>query len=620
MKKIVLILSFLPAFCLSLNAQTEQGAPSAPGQEVTPFLVNVSELPTPIINPPTNNLPSRGSLPSDRYTGAFGTYQKAIMDKLTDGPVLFVKSWAGPNKNGWQPADADIAVGPSHVMVVTNEQFHIYSRDAALTQLSTSTLQTFFNRPGKSVFDPKVVYDPWSQRWIMLALEQDGLLSYYWIAFSQTNNPTGTWWVYQLNAHVDGSTITQFWADYPGLGLSAYGAGDSTAIFITSNQYNQAGAFQYAKIRVLKGKVAYNGQSLGWWDFWNYSDEGGNKSFTIKPAVNWFSTSYAQEFLINSYGGSHNYFTVWRMDKPLWHSTSGGITLTRQATITVDAYAIPNSTKQPGNIIVDAFDCRTQDVIYMLGRNSGGVQKHMLYTALPSRYVWGAGDTASIIRYYKLNVSDNVVDVQGGFGASATWYTFPKPAPCFSPPYNGDSVVISFIRGSSTVYNESRVVSHDRSGYSGSYLVQLGSGHYGNFRFGDYSGACIDPLGNGRVWVFSMTNKASNWGSGIGYISTTPIGITRIGELVPDKYTLEQNYPNPFNPATMISYSLPSNSNVSLIIYNSLGQEVTSLVNTYQKAGNYKVDFDASSMSSGVYFYKLSAGDYTETKKMTLIK
>ncbi|MCX6160976.1 MAG: T9SS type A sorting domain-containing protein [Ignavibacteriae bacterium] len=621
MKKTLLILSALLAFCFELNAQTEQGAVSAPGAGVKPFEVNVSELPSSVIIPQNNFLSPRGNLPDDRYTGDFGTYKKAIADELSDGPALFLKSWAGPSKYGWLPADADIAVGPSNVMVVTNEQFHIYSRDAALTQVQTNTLQTFFNRAGKSIFDPKVVYDPWSQRWIMMALETDGLLSYYWIAFSKTNSPTGSWWVYKLNAHIDGSTTTQLWADYPGLGLSAYGSGDSTAIFITSNQYNQAGVFQYGKIRVIKGKAAYNGETIGWWDFWNNTDLGGNKSFTTKPAVNWFSTSYGQMFLINSYGGSNNYFTVWRIDKPLWHSASGGITLTRQSTITVEAYTVPTSTKQPGGVTVDAFDCRTQDVIYMLGRNSGGVQKHMLYTALPSKYVWGAGDTASIIKYYKLNVSDNVVDVQGGFGASLTWYTFPKPAPCMAPPYNGDSVVISFIRGSATVYNESRVVSHDRSGFStSSYLVQAGTGHYGSFRFGDYSGACVDPLMNGRVWVVSMTNKASNWGSGIGYVSTTPIGITRIGESIPDKFTLEQNYPNPFNPVTMITYLLPSNSDVKLIIYNSLGQEVASLVNIYQKAGKYKVDFNAGNMPGGAYFCKISAGNYTQTIKMLMIK
>ena len=92
-----------------------------------------------------------------------------------------------------------------------------------------------------------------------------------------------------------------------------------------------------------------------------------------------------------------------------------------------------------------------------------------------------------------------------------------------------------------------------------------------------------------------------------------------------DKFTLEQNYPNPFNPTTTIKYQLPSNvkgemANVKLIIFDLLGSEVAELVNEKQKPGNYEVTWDASGYSSGVYFYKLSAGNYVETRKMILMK
>jgi hypothetical protein len=85
-------------------------------------------------------------------------------------------------------------------------------------------------------------------------------------------------------------------------------------------------------------------------------------------------------------------------------------------------------------------------------------------------------------------------------------------------------------------------------------------------------------------------------------------------------YSLEQNYPNPFNPATNISYSIPQESQVSLKIYDVMGREVVELVNGKQTAGNYKVQFDASSIASGTYFYKLSAGEFISVKKMVLLK
>ncbi len=86
------------------------------------------------------------------------------------------------------------------------------------------------------------------------------------------------------------------------------------------------------------------------------------------------------------------------------------------------------------------------------------------------------------------------------------------------------------------------------------------------------------------------------------------------------KFDLQQNYPNPFNPTTTIKFSVPKNGMVTLKVYNLLGQEVATLVNGEMNAGSYKVTFDASKLGSGVYFYKLQAGNNSATKKMILLK
>ena len=88
----------------------------------------------------------------------------------------------------------------------------------------------------------------------------------------------------------------------------------------------------------------------------------------------------------------------------------------------------------------------------------------------------------------------------------------------------------------------------------------------------------------------------------------------------PREFLLKQNYPNPFNPVTKIEYTLSANSKVSLIIYNLLGQEVAQLINGPQSAGTHIVFWDASKVSSGIYFYRLQAGDFVRTKKMVLLK
>jgi hypothetical protein len=83
---------------------------------------------------------------------------------------------------------------------------------------------------------------------------------------------------------------------------------------------------------------------------------------------------------------------------------------------------------------------------------------------------------------------------------------------------------------------------------------------------------------------------------------------------------LSQNYPNPFNPNTIINYNLPQASNVKLIVFNTIGQTVKVLENGFMGAGNYSVSFNASELPSGLYFYKIEAGQFSQTKKMMLMK
>ncbi len=96
--------------------------------------------------------------------------------------------------------------------------------------------------------------------------------------------------------------------------------------------------------------------------------------------------------------------------------------------------------------------------------------------------------------------------------------------------------------------------------------------------------------------------------------------IEPVGNHVPEAYKLEQNYPNPFNPSTTISFSIPKNGLVSLKVYDVLGKEVATLVNTQLNSGQYNVNLNASNLGSGIYFYTLKAGDFVETKKMMLVK
>jgi hypothetical protein len=131
-------------------------------------------------------------------------------------------------------------------------------------------------------------------------------------------------------------------------------------------------------------------------------------------------------------------------------------------------------------------------------------------------------------------------------------------------------------------------------------------------------------------WHFDSTcvDSVSGWNGTLmgtaGYDTLTfcPIvtNISGNGSIVPKSYSLSQNYPNPFNPTTNIKFSIPKNGYVEIKIYDILGKEITTLVSDPYQAGEYIVGFNAASLSSGVYFYRLTVNDYVATKKMTVIK
>ncbi len=119
-----------------------------------------------------------------------------------------------------------------------------------------------------------------------------------------------------------------------------------------------------------------------------------------------------------------------------------------------------------------------------------------------------------------------------------------------------------------------------------------------------------------NVTLFDFSGEALN---SISVFNSTPVGVLS-SSASPHSFSLYQNYPNPFNPSTNIEYRIPNTEFVTLEVYDVLGREVAALVNERKLPGTYDVEWNASSLSSGVYFYRLQAGSFTETKKLLLIK
>ena len=126
----------------------------------------------------------------------------------------------------------------------------------------------------------------------------------------------------------------------------------------------------------------------------------------------------------------------------------------------------------------------------------------------------------------------------------------------------------------------------------------------------------VYPLLIANNYIFAGTLGQSVWRR----LYSEAIRIQNISTEIPVKYSIFQNYPNPFNPTTKIKFNIAKLGNVKIVVYDVMGREVQTLVNETLKPGTYETTFTASQISSGVYFYKISAGDFSETKKMLIVK
>lgn len=129
----------------------------------------------------------------------------------------------------------------------------------------------------------------------------------------------------------------------------------------------------------------------------------------------------------------------------------------------------------------------------------------------------------------------------------------------------------------------------------------------------------LDNAGN--VIITGFTNN-TNTATDALVIKYSQSGVTGVqnNNTIPEKFELSQNFPNPFNPATNIKFSIPENGNVTMKVFDAQGKEVAVLVNEFKSASSYSIDFNASHLSSGVYFYRIQTSEFTEVRKMVLVK
>lgn len=416
---------------------------------------------------------------------------------------------------GVTPPDPVIAAGPSYVVEVVNLAIAIFKKDGS--KVSQQDLSAFFGDTQDTLTYPKIIYDQYSQRWVVLLLEYNDTqkTSSYLLKVSETSDPTGSWYpTYTLNAMLNGQTTNSgLYADYPGLGF------DANAVYITSDQWTSmdpGGSFEYAKIRVLNKSQLYAGQSVSYTDFWGMTDANGQLSYAVKPVQSFGTTG--SEYLINNdvYGG--NYISLWRIDNPL-----SSPTLTLQATVSIGSYTPITVGYQEGtSSSIDLDGCFTYDAMYRNG---------LLYTAFTTGYNWGSGEV-SAIRYDVINVSTNTATTDAEYGSDGVYYCYPN---ILADGY-GDITMV-FSRMSSSEYPGVFWAYRTPTDATmrPSEVLQDGQGYYDWYnasesRWGDYSGISLDPSTDNQVWFCGeyATGNPDNWGTEIGSFTFAPVEFSNL--------------------------------------------------------------------------------------------
>ena len=414
-----------------------------------------------------------------------------------------VSNFTGVTYTGWIPPDPHMAAGPSDLVVAVNSTIRIYNKSGG--QLFNSTLLSWFagvlpaNTAGISVFDPWVLYDQLSGRFIVLALAKrdSDQLSRILIAVSDNNTAAGNWCKWWLDARLNGSTNTTNWADYTKVGVT------SNAVVLSANMFAFGGGFQYVKMRFISKSKLYatNCPALPWWDFWNLRNADNSAAFTVQPGHSYVGSTTG--YGLNSYSGGGNRLTLWRYVTPN-NINPNAPTLTRQATLTPAAYSLaPNAVQKGSGTAINTGDAR---LLNLVQRGNGLWSTHTVACS------W-SGDpvTRSCIRWYQITPSTSTIVQQRSYGASGLHYYY--PAIVSNNAGSRGNAVIVFNRSGPNEYAGIRYTGRRSTDtvntLQASAQLRAGQGCYvrldsvGRNRWGDYNGVAVDPSNANRTWIFS---------------------------------------------------------------------------------------------------------------------
>lgn len=422
-------------------------------------------------------------------------------------------NFEGIPQTAFRPPDCTIAAGPNHVLLAVNSDLAGYTK-AGVQVFRWAGMVNLFNPvlPANSaLFDPRLAYDHYANRWIVVAVARRDTPRGSWIMLgvSQTANPAGAYWVWALDATRNGSTPTNNWADYPMLGF------DTQGIYIVSNMFQFGGGFQYCKLRILNKAEVYAGgigpsHTIRWFDFWGMRNPDSSIAFTMQPAVHFRGLGgNPPAYLVNALWPGGTSLTLWTLTNPIGFWTGGAAALARNA-IACLRYDLPPDAQQRGTATpIETNDARLLNAIY---QNVSNTQR--LWTCQTTRFTWpGESVARSALQFYEIDVINKSVVQQNRFGAPGAYYYYPAIQTDISR-----RAFVVFGRSNANEFAQvrqtGRRVGDPPNTLQGSALVQAGRASYTGGRWGDYFGICRDPANTRNIWVYGeYANLGNTWGT-----------------------------------------------------------------------------------------------------------
>ena len=417
--------------------------------------------------------------------------------------TLLLNKWISQTDNNFIPPDPTMAVGPNHVMVLTNGAvgIKIYDKQGTLLKSINSTQFWSSVYPSQDG-DPQIIYDHYAGRWVMVFMQIDdaALKAGDLIAYSDDEDPFGTWYMYRLPNNL--------WGDFPQIGF------DEEAIYITTNNFSFGGEGQYVKLRILSKAEFYasNAGPLTYKEIWDIRipSNPASKVFNLRSSFQYSPAGGHYFMFANRSGG--NFYSVYKLSNPTTTPVLTG------GNINVPFFGpTPNANQLGGGTLIESGGSPI--------RNAPIFRDGFLYAVHSIRNSLYAANSS--VKYIKVDVSNNTIVESTELGANGYYYIYPAIA-----VDKDGNVMINFSRSANTEYMGafySSRKSTDPPGLSTALTLQEGLGNYvkdfnsGRNRWGDYMGAFLDPSDEYSFWMLTeYASTGNNHSTVVGQVRLEP--------------------------------------------------------------------------------------------------